>query len=117
MIDRRPALLTAPDSAPDLEPHPWKPLPNVPTTETSFLMRWRPPSWPPAANLTNGPDGLAGWTYDDFLRAMREGRSKDGRPLLPPMAGMPAVAAKMTDVELQAMWAYLSTLPARPDGT
>ena len=75
------------------------------------------PSWPPAANLTNGPDGLAGWTYADFLRAMREATSKDGRKLASPMAEMTGLASQMTDVELEAMWAYLSTVPGRPDGT
>lgn len=74
-----------------------------------------PPDWPPAANLT--PAGLVDWTYEDFHRAMTEGRSKDGRPLLEPMASMPKFAKNMTEVELQALWAYISTLPARPTGS
>lgn len=74
-----------------------------------------PPEWPPAANIT--PGGLVGWTYDDFLGALRGGKSKNGRALREPMALMPKFAAKMSDVELQALWAYLKSLPAVPTGT
>lgn len=70
-----------------------------------------PPQWPPAANLT--PTGLAGWTFDDFRRALTEGKSKDGRQLKEPMSIMPKFAKNMTDVELQALWAYISTLPSQ----
>jgi len=69
-----------------------------------------PPNWPPAANLT--PAGLTGWSYDDFVRAMREGVRKDGTPLREPMSVMPKFAKNMTDVEMQALWAYISTVPA-----
>ena len=71
-----------------------------------------PPDWPPAANLT--PAGLSGWTYDDFRRALVDGRSKDGRTLRAPMSLMQKMAANMTEVELRALWAYFSTLPPRP---
>lgn len=70
-----------------------------------------PPDWPPARNIT--PSALAGWTYDDFLRAMREAKSKDGTALKPPMASMVNHTVKMTETELRALWAYLSTLPPR----
>ncbi len=73
-----------------------------------------PPDWPPAANLT--PTGLAGWTYDDFARALREGKSKNGTPLREPMASMPKMAKNMTDTELQALWAYFKDLPPLPTG-
>jgi cytochrome c553 len=69
-----------------------------------------PPDWPPAANLT--PAGLVGWTYTDFERAMREGVRKDGTKLREPMALMPKYAKNMTDIEMQALWAYISTVPA-----
>lgn len=75
------------------------------------------PSWPPAGNLTPGPDGLQGWTYDDFVLAMRAAKSKDGRALLPPMSAMTTYAANATDTELQAMWTYLQSLPPTADGT
>lgn len=73
-----------------------------------------PPDWPPAANLT--PAGLVDWTYEDFHRALTEGVSKDGRALLEPMASAPKFAKNMTDVELQALWAYFSSLPPTPTG-
>jgi len=72
-----------------------------------------PPDWPPAPNLT--PTGIGRWTLDDFERALREGRRPDRSPIRPPM---PLGATRqMTDVELEALWAYLRTLPPRPTGT
>jgi mono/diheme cytochrome c family protein len=71
-----------------------------------------PPDWPPAANLT--PAGLTGWTYEDFKGAMLEGKRPDGTALRPPMADMPKMAKNMSETELQAMWAFLQTLPATP---
>jgi mono/diheme cytochrome c family protein len=70
------------------------------------------PSWPPARNLTPHPDALGRWTYDHFVRAMREGVRPDGTALLPPMTLIAPYAQNMTDIELQAMWAYLRTLPS-----
>jgi len=75
------------------------------------------PSWPPAANLTPGPDGLAGWTMEDFERAMLEAKSKSGVALRPPMDGMRPYAAAMKAEERAALWTYLSALPAKADGT
>jgi cytochrome c553 len=43
---------------------------------------------------------------------MREGVRKDGTPLREPMALMPKYAKNMTDIEMQALWAYISTVPA-----
>lgn len=68
-----------------------------------------PPDWPPAANLT--PTGLAGWTFEDFSRALKEGKSKNGVALREPMATMPKFAKNMTEVEMQALWAFISSLP------
>ncbi len=70
-----------------------------------------PPDWPPAKNLTPHASGLAGWTYADFERAMRQGLGKDGQPLRPPMSTMPTYAKKLTDRELQAMFDFLQSLP------
>lgn len=75
-----------------------------------------PPDWPPAANLTPAGD-LKGWTAEDFRRALREARRPDGTQLKAPMSLVPKFADKMTDVEIEAMWAYLQTLPATPTGT
>lgn len=70
-----------------------------------------PPEWPPAKNLTPHADGLAGWTFADFQKAMREGVGKNGEPLRPPMSNIPTYAKRMTDRELQAMFEYLQSLP------
>ncbi|AHG88008.1 cytochrome c class I [Gemmatirosa kalamazoonensis] len=72
-----------------------------------------PPDWRPAANLT--PAGNLGkWTYDDFTRALRTGRRPDGSPI---DSIMPWKAtAKMTDDEIQAVYAFLKTVPAKPFG-
>ncbi|MBS1150489.1 MAG: cytochrome c, class [Myxococcaceae bacterium] len=72
------------------------------------------PSWPPALNLTPHADGLAGWSYEDFVRALKEGKRKNGAELRVPMSAMKAYAANITQTELKAMWAYLQTAPARP---
>jgi mono/diheme cytochrome c family protein len=73
------------------------------------------PAWPPAANLTPGPGGLDGWTFTDFARTMREGKRPDGTVLRPPMSELMPYAQKMTDVELQALWSYLRSLPPIAD--
>jgi mono/diheme cytochrome c family protein len=69
------------------------------------------PSWPPAGNLTSHADGLAAWSYDDFVRAMRAAKKPDGSDLLPPMAAVTNFTRNMTDTELQAIWLYLESLP------
>ena len=71
-----------------------------------------PPDWPPARNLT--PTGLVGYSYEDFKRVLLEGKRKDGTALLEPMASMPKFAKNMTDVEMQALWAYIKDLPPTP---
>jgi hypothetical protein len=43
---------------------------------------------------------------------MRDGVRPDGTALLPPMTLVAPYAQNMTDIELQAMWAYLRTLPS-----
>jgi mono/diheme cytochrome c family protein len=75
-----------------------------------------PPDWPPAANLTSHAEGLSGWTYDQFASTLRTGRKRDGTGLRVPMSDMVPSAQRMTDVELQAIWAYLQSLPPRPTG-
>ncbi len=70
------------------------------------------PAWPPAANLTPHPEGLAGWTSAQFARAIREGKRPDGTALRSPMSGVVPYAVKMSDVEVEALWMYLQSLPA-----
>lgn len=72
------------------------------------------PAWPPAKNITLHEQGIAGWTYNDFVASLREAKSKDGTALREPMSLLAPYAKKMTDTELQAMWAYLGTVPPRP---
>jgi mono/diheme cytochrome c family protein len=69
------------------------------------------PAWPPARNLTPDPTGLSGWTYENFVSALREGVRPDGTPLRAPMDAMPIYAQEMTEVEIQALWTYLQSLP------
>ncbi len=61
-------------------------------------------------NLTPDPEtGLGQWSFSAFQRAMREGISRDGRHLYP---AFPYTAfAKTSDDDLQALYAYLMSLP------
>lgn len=69
------------------------------------------PSWAPAKNLTPHADALGPWTYGDFVRALREGRRPDGTALLEPMTFVLPAGQSMSDVELEALWTYLRSLP------
>jgi hypothetical protein len=65
-----------------------------------------------AANLTPDDTGIGNWTEAQFVKCIREGKSKglDGsRMLLPPMP-WPGIA-KMTDADLSAIFAYLQSIP------
>jgi mono/diheme cytochrome c family protein len=72
------------------------------------------PSWAPASNLTPHEEGLAGWSYEDFETALRRGTRPDGTALLAPMTFVTPYAVNMTDVEMQALWTYLRSLPPTP---
>jgi mono/diheme cytochrome c family protein len=72
------------------------------------------PAWVPARNLTPDATGLAGWTYEQFVTAMREGTRPDGSALQVPMTFVQPQAQKMTDLEMEAMWLYLQSVPAVP---
>jgi mono/diheme cytochrome c family protein len=73
-----------------------------------------PPGFPEAANLT--PSGEVGtWTEADFINTIRTGVNPAGRELLPEMPWM--TYRNMTDEELQALWAYIQTVPAKEAGT
>ncbi len=65
------------------------------------------------ANLTSDETGVGNWTFEQFRRAMKEGKYKgleSGRPLLPPMPWFNFVNAN--DEDLMAIFAYLkSTKP------
>jgi hypothetical protein len=65
------------------------------------------------ANLTpDAATGLGAWTREMFVRAVRTGRHMggNGRPILPPMPW--PVLAQQSDADLEAIFAYLRTIPA-----
>ncbi len=72
------------------------------------------PNMPIVANLTPHETGLKDWTEADFIRAMREGRRKDGSTISDYMPWR--AYARMGDAELQAIWAYLRTVPSVEKG-
>jgi len=64
-----------------------------------------------APNIT--PDktyGIGSWTYQDFHRAVREGKGKGGE-LLYPVFPYPSFSG-MTDQDIADLWTYLQTVPA-----
>lgn len=64
-----------------------------------------------ASNLTPDDTGIGAWTEAQFIKAIREGKSKglDGtRPLMPPMPWK--AIGKMSDEDLKAVFAYLKTV-------
>ena len=71
-----------------------------------------PPEWPPAANLT--PSGAVMARYDTsekFVTMMRTGNRPDGTKV---NEAMPFMSLRnMNDTDLQAVYAYLRSLPAR----
>lgn len=65
-----------------------------------------------ASNLTPHESGLGSWSFEQFQRAMQEGKYKgqaNGRTLLPPMP-WPGYQALTTE-ELKAIFSYLQSLP------
>lgn len=73
-----------------------------------------PPGMMPAANLT--PAGRLGkWSEAEFISALRTGVRPDGTKI--DANQMPiAMVGKMDDVELQAVYRYLRSLPPQADG-
>lgn len=74
------------------------------------------PSWIDAANLTSHDEGLGGWDFETFAAAFRSGVSPDGVEYAVPMSFVVPVASNMTDVEVEAIWLYLQSLPPLPTG-
>lgn len=63
-----------------------------------------------AANLTSDPTGLGNWSEENFIRAIREGKSKgleNSRQLLPPMPWF--VYRNLSDDDLKSIFAFLKT--------
>ena len=62
-------------------------------------------------NITSDADtGIGRWSVPDFRRALRDGRTPNGRALSP--LDMPwTVLAELTDRDVEALHAFLTTLP------
>jgi mono/diheme cytochrome c family protein len=61
-------------------------------------------------NITSDPEtGIGNWTDDEIIRAIREGRSRDGKTLGPPMPF--ELYRRLSDSDVRAMVAYLRTVP------
>ncbi|MCB9778960.1 MAG: c-type cytochrome [Alphaproteobacteria bacterium] len=60
-------------------------------------------------NITQDPDhGIGGWTWPDFVDAMRRGRSPDGRHYYPAFP-YPSYT-KLHDDDLADLWAFVQTI-------
>ena len=76
-------------------------------TNTAFAGPWGVTY---AINLTPHTHGMAAWTEEMFIRAMRTGKHMgESRPIMPPMPW--PNTGKMTDEDLKAVFAYLKTIP------
>jgi cytochrome c553 len=63
---------------------------------------------PGTSNIT--PVGIGPWTERDFITAIREHKRPDGTPI---GAVMPLAYGQMSDTDLQAIFAYLKSVPAK----
>lgn len=67
-----------------------------------------PPEWPEATDISS-TGNLGDWTKEEFIHVMRTGEKPDGEKLT---EFMPFQAiGQATDLELEAMWLYLTSLP------
>ena len=63
-------------------------------------------------NITSSKTaGIGAWTDAEIKHAITQGKRKDGTPLKPPMGY--GLYAKMTNADLDAVVAYIRTLPAK----
>ncbi|MFC1791213.1 c-type cytochrome [Gemmatimonadota bacterium] len=75
-----------------------------------------PPDWPPALNISADPEtGIGNWSREDFFRALRQGRRPDGTELRAEYMPWPNFG-QLHDDEMEALWMYLQTVPARAFG-
>lgn len=74
-----------------------------------------PPEWPAAANITPDTEsGIGKWRQEDFEKAMRQGVRPEGSTIDPVMPWQQF--AELTDDEIESLWRYLRTLPAKEFG-
>jgi len=92
---------------PDVGDSPW--IWGGDATNTAFFGPW---GITYSANLT--PDtttGTGAWTQEMFVQSLRTGKHwGTGRQIMPPMPWV--WYSKLSDVDLQAIYAYLRTIPA-----
>jgi len=63
-----------------------------------------------APNITSDrKTGIGNWTRDDFVRTLREGINKKGELLYPAMPY--SNYTRMSDEDIDAIWAYIRTIP------
>lgn len=105
MLSGHPADVVMP-TPPALPEGPW--IGVMGATGTAFAGPWGVTF---TANLTPDPEtGLGSWTAQTFIDTIRSGRHMGkGRPILPPMPAK--LVANYTDEDLEAIFAYLQTLP------
>jgi len=109
MLSGHPDTLQMPP-APTLPDGPWLVVSSA--TNTAFSGPWGVSF---TANLTPDKEtGLGKWTARDFKATIRTGRHMGrGRAVLPPMPIQ--VYKNFTDSDLEAIFAYLQTIPAVPN--
>ena len=66
-----------------------------------------------APNLTRGGE-MVGWSEEQFITTIRTGVTPGGKQLIDFMPWK--YFGQMTDEELSAVWMYLQSLPALPQG-
>jgi hypothetical protein len=67
---------------------------------------------PVSKNLTSdGTTGIGNWTVAELVKAMKEGKAKDGSGICPPMPSGPAGYGKLTDGDATDIANYLKSLP------
>jgi mono/diheme cytochrome c family protein len=80
------------------------------------VIQGAPPDWPPAANLTPGEGSVMPRydTQDKFVAMMRTAKRPDGSEVY---KAMPFASLRnMNDTDLDALYAYLRTLPPKKTG-
>jgi hypothetical protein len=118
-----PAMVPIPDTTKLLSGYPANvPLPEIPkgviapdkwgAITTNDLTAWAGP-WGVSFTRNLTPDvatGIGSWTEEMFIKAIRTGKHMgEGRDILPPMPW--TEYRNMTDADLQAIFAYLKSLP------
>jgi mono/diheme cytochrome c family protein len=86
------------------------------TTLSGGRIPGSPPAWPAAANLTPARGSAMSRypTPETFVAMLRSGHRPDGKPISPVMPF--ASLKQINDVDAQALYTFLKTVPARETG-